>query len=440
MTPDLSLGHSPEDSPESSTESSLEHCRALDAADPLRARKAAFTLPDGVIYLDGNSLGAQPKTVPARVMHMLEKEWATDLIKSWNSADWVNLPQTVGRKIAPLIGADPASVIMTDSTSVNIFKAVAAACHLTPEHLTPEHLNLGRRKIISEPGNFPTDLYMLDGIQKFLKGDYQIVIKERDAIIDAIDEETACVLLTHVHYITSSMWDMHALTKAAHSKGAKIVWDLSHSVGAVPLDLSGAAVDFAVGCGYKYLNGGPGAPAFIYVAPKHIEAIEQPLSGWFAHRRPFDFVDSFESAPDIRAMQVGTPVVSAAIILDEALKVWDGVDMQAVRTKSLALTDMFAALMQDHLSGYGFTPVTPQDHQARGSHISFRHPDGYAIMQALIDHGVIGDFRAPEFLRFGITPLYIGFEDVYRAVMTLRDIMTKGLYTQKRYQARNAVT
>lgn len=411
-------------------DTSLEACNARDLSDPLRGKRDAFNLPEGVIYLDGNSLGAQPKAVPARVARMLEQEWATDLIKSWNTAGWVNLPLTVGNKIAPIIGAKPNTVIMADSTSINIFKCVAAACALNP----------GRKKILTEPGNFPTDLYMLDGLKQFMKGDYEVVIKPRDQLLDAIDGDTACVLLTHVHYVTAQMWDMKALTRAAHDKGAMMVWDLSHSVGAVPLDLAGADADFALGCGYKYLNGGPGAPAFAYVNPRHIDHVSQPLSGWFAHKRPFDFVDEFESAGDIRAMQVGTPVVSAGVMLDEALAVWDGVDMADIRAKSLALTDLFAALMREHLSDYGFTAVTPSEASQRGSHITYAHAEGYAIMQALIDHGVIGDFRAPDYLRFGITPLYVGYTDIFTAVMALRDIMQNKIYQQDQYKVRQAVT
>ncbi|WND03443.1 kynureninase [Temperatibacter marinus] len=408
----------------------LEECRKCDQSDSLASKKALFNLPEGVIYLDGNSLGAQPKSVVPRMQTVLSQEWATGLVKSWNDANWVTLPLTVGQKIAPLIGAVPESVIATDSTSLNVFKCVAAACAL----------NKGRRKILSEPGNFPTDLYMLDGLEAFMQGDLEVVIKPREELLDAIDEETACVLLTHVHYISAEMWDMKAMTAAAHEKGALMVWDLSHSTGAVPLSLDDCEVDFALGCGYKYLNGGPGAPAFAYINKRHLGSVKQPLSGWFSHKRPFDFVDDFEGAPDIRVMQVGTPVVSAMALLDEALSLWEDVDLKTLREKSLDLTDLFSRLMDDQLTGYGFTAVTPRNRSTRGSHITYRHPDGYAIIQALIDRGVIGDFRAPDHLRFGVTPLYVGYEDIYQAVMILKDIMSTQSYKQDKYTVKNAVT
>lgn len=416
------------------TSYTLDDCHALDAQDPLAPMRDHFNLPDGMIYLDGNSLGAQPKSAVSRMEKLLTTEWGQDLIKSWNTAGWVTLPQTIGRKIAPLIGAGPDNVVTADSTSINIFKCVAAACAKI-QTKDPK-----RRKILSEPGNFPTDLYMLEGLTGFMKGEFELVTKPRDQLVDAIDHETACVLLTHVHYVTAEMWDMKKVTEAAHAKGAMMVWDLSHSVGAVPVDLDGANADFALGCGYKYLNGGPGAPAFVYVNSRHLQDLNQPLSGWFAHKRPFDFTDHFESAGDIRMMQVGTPVVSAASLLDEALNLWQDMDMAEIRKKSLALTDLFRNLMEDHLANYGFTCVTPENQSVRGSHITYKHKEGYAIMQALIDHQVVGDFRAPDHLRFGVTPLYVGYADIFHAVMTLKDIMEQETYKKSCYQTRHAVT
>ena len=306
----------------------------------------------------------------------------------------------------------------------------AAACKMRP----------GRRKILSEPGNFPTDLYMLQGLAEFLGGDYVLETVERDEIMGAIDEDTACVLLTHVHYVSADMFDMAAMTKAAQDKGALMIWDLSHSAGAVPVDLNGSNADFAVGCGYKYLNGGPGAPAFLYVAERHLEHVKQPLTGWFGHAKPFDFVDDFTPAADIKRMLVGTTGVLGATALLEAVRVFEDVDMTVVRQKSQALTDLFIALVRETLGDHGFGLATSENPRRRGSHVSITHPEGYAIMQALIERGVIGDFRAPDFMRFGFTPLYLGFEDVYRAVEILKDIMDSDFWREPRFSEKGAVT
>ena len=408
----------------------LEQCREQDAGDPLRDLRHRFDLPEDLIYMDGNSLGPLPKGVADRVARTINHEWRTDLIKSWNTANWINLPSTIGAKIAPLIGASAHEVIVTDSTSVNLFKVAAAACKMNPE----------RFEILSEPGNFPSDLYMMQGLTKFLGGDYTLRTADRIGIIDAITEKTAVVVLTQVHYVTADMLDMAAITKAAHDKGALIVWDLCHSVGAVPLDLNGANADFAVGCSYKYLNGGPGAPAFLYVADRHLDAIEQPLTGWLSHKAPFDFVDDYTPNDSIKRMLVGTPGVLAASAFDTALDAFSGVSMADIRHKSLALTNLFIDLVKQALSDYDFESATPADDSRRGSHVSLRHKDGYAIMQALIDHKVIGDFRAPNYMRFGFTPLYLGYEDVYRAVETLAKIMATGIWREPRYSERGSVT
>lgn len=409
---------------------SLDWCQQQDANDPLAPMKDRFDLPDGVIYMDGNSLGVLPHGVKERIAGVITKEWGTDLIKSWNTADWINLPTRVGAKVAKLVGAKAQEVVMADSTSINIFKVAAAACRMNP----------GRTKVISEPGNFPTDLYMLQGLTEFLGPEYKLEIVERDKIVDAIDDTTAVVLLTHVHYVTADMFDMPGITKAAHDHGALMVWDLSHSTGAVPVDLNGAKADFAVGCGYKYLNGGPGAPAFLYVADRHLDTVKQPLTGWFGHSNPFDFVDEYRPASDIRRMLVGTTSVMAASAFDSALDAFEGVDMALLRQKSQALTDLFIALCREKLKPFGVGLVTSENPAKRGSHVSLSCENGYAVMQALIERGVIGDFRAPNFMRFGFTPLYLGFEDTYRAVEIMAEIFETGFWKEPRFAEKGAVT
>lgn len=412
------------------SDTSLNWCKEQDSADPLKNHKERFDIPKGVIYMDGNSLGPMPAGVKERLASVVEREWRTDLIKSWNDADWINLPTRVGAKIAPLIGAKPHEVVMADSTSINLFKVAAAACKM----------NTGRSQILSEPGNFPTDLYMMQGLTDFLGGEYKLDTIKREDIAEAITEETAVVLLTQVHYVSADMLDMAAITKAAHDKGALIIWDLSHSAGAVPVELNNTGADFAVGCGYKYLNGGPGAPAFLYVAERHLKTVKQPLSGWFGHKAPFDFVDEFTPANNIKRMLVGTTSVLAASALDSALDAFDGIDMAEVREKSIALTDLFIRLAEERLTDYGISLATTKDHSKRGSHVSLTHENGYAVMQALIEQSVIGDFRAPNFLRFGFTPLYLGYEDIYRAAMTMEDILKSEIWRAPRFSEKGAVT
>jgi kynureninase len=412
------------------SETSKSWCESQDTADPLAAYRTRFDIPEGIIYLDGNSLGVLPDGVADRLAHVVTDEWRTGLVKSWNDAGWVDLPLTVGAKIAALIGAGPNDVVMTDSTSINLFKTAAAACKLNP----------GRLEILSEPGNFPTDLYMMQGLTKFLGDDYTLTTAPRDAIKGAITNKTAVLVLTHVHYVSADMYDMKAITKAAHDKGALVVWDLSHSAGAVPVDLTASDADFAVGCGYKYLNGGPGAPGFLYVAPRHQKTALQPLSGWFGHQVPFDFVDDYQPAKGIKRMQTGTPCILGASALDSALEAFSGVDMRTVRTKSTALSELFIRLVDTRLKGFGVTLASPRDSSARGSHVSLRHENSYAVMQALIEHGVIGDFRAPDHMRFGFTPLYIGYTDIYRAVEILENILATEIWREPRFGEKNAVT
>jgi len=401
-----------------------------DAADPLASRRDGFHLPGGVIYLDGNSLGALPKRTAARVGAMIEHEWGEGLVRSWNTHDWIGAPARLGAKIAPLIGAAPDEVIVADSTSVNLFKLVCGALGLRPD----------RRVILSEPGNFPTDLYVLQGVGALLGGRVELRLRSRDELADAIDEQTAAVVLTHVHYKTAERWPMAEITARAHQRGALAVWDLSHTAGALALDLHAVGADLALGCGYKYLNGGPGAPSFVYVAKRWQEALVSPLSGWMGHAAPFDFVDDFEPTASIRRQLCGTPGMLGLAALEAGIDTFAGVDMVALEAKGMALGDAFIALVEARCGFSELMLASPRDAARRGSHVSFRHPDGYAIMQALIARGVIGDFRAPDTLRFGLTPLYLRFTDVWDAVETLRDVLASGEYRDPRFARRAAVT
>jgi len=404
-------------------------CEALDREDPLASRRALFDLPDGVIYLDGNSLGVLPRNVPARLERAVREEWGRDLIRSWNSAGWIDLPTRVGARIAPLIGAGADEVICADSTSVNIFKLAAGALAMRPR----------RKVILSEPGNFPTDLYVLEGLAG-LAGDVELRLATPDELPSALTDDVAVMLLTHVHYKSGRLHDMAALTAKAHEAGALALWDLSHSAGALPVDLNGAGADLAVGCGYKYLNGGPGAPAFAYVARRHQAAFRSPLSGWMGHARPFDFIDAYEPGQGMARALCGTPSVLGMTALEAALEAFEGVDMGQVRAKSMALGDLFLQLVDQRCAGHGFTVAYPREATLRGSQVGLAHPDGYAIMQALIARGVIGDFRAPDILRFGFTPLYVGFADVWDAVEHLAQVMASGQWREPRFQEKAAVT
>jgi len=410
---------------------SRDEAQARDAVDPLAPMRGRFALPDGVIYLDGNSLGALPHAVRDRVARTLDAEWGSGLIRSWNDAGWVDLPERVGARIARLIGAPAQTVLAADSTSVNLFKLLSAALALRPD----------RRVIVSERGNFPTDLYMAQGLIAQLDRGHRLVLVDDAAEIPAaLSDDTAVLMLTHVDYRSGAMHDMAALTRLAHEAGALTLWDLAHSAGAVPLDLAGANVDFAVGCGYKYLNGGPGAPAFFHVAARHADDFVQPLAGWFGHEAPFAFEPHYRPAPGAARYLCGTPPVLAMAALDAALELWDDVDMTALRAKSLALTDAFIATVEAMCPDMGLELVTPRDPARRGSQVSFSHPQGHAVMQALIARGVIGDFRAPDILRFGFTPLYTRFTDVFDAAAILREVLTSRDYTRPQFQIRARVT
>lgn len=406
----------------------LDEARALDAADPLRDRRADFTLPDGLIYLDGNSLGALPRRTAGAVADLVTRQWGEHLIASWNTHGWIDAPARLGTRIAPLVGAAPHEVIVADSTSSNIFKLAVAACRARP----------GRRTILSEPGNFPTDLYVASGVAATLGVQLRTVPAE--ALVNAIDDDTAVVLLTHVHYKSGHRHDMAAITAAAQARGALTLWDLSHSAGAVAVDLNGSNADLAVGCGYKYLNGGPGAPAFLFVAERHQALLQSPLSGWMGHAAPFAFDDAYAPAPDIRRFLCGTPPIVAMAALECGIASFDGVTMAQLEAKSAALCDMFIVGVETRCAGHGFALITPREACRRGSHVSFAHDDAFAICQALIARGVVGDFRAPEVLRMGFTPLYTRFEDVWRAVEILGDVMDSRTWDDSRFRVRGAVT
>jgi kynureninase len=408
-----------------------EHALELDRNDPLAACRARFTLNDGEIYLDGNSLGPLPKSVPARMQRAIEQEWGRGQIRSWNDAGWYPAPLRAGARIAALIGARPGEVVVCDSTSVNLYKALVAAMRLRP----------GRRVIVGELGNFPTDMYIAQSVADLLGGELRCVEPgDVEAAIAAAGSDFAVVTLTHVNYRSGRVYDMAGITAAAHAAGGLAVWDLAHSAGTLPVQLDACAADLAVGCGYKYLNGGPGAPAFVYVAERHQAQIEQPLTGWHGHARPFGFEHGYQPQAGIDRMLCGTAPQLALIALEEALGAFDGVDLQALRRKGSALGDLFIALVEQRLGGHGFGLASPRDAAQRGSQVSLTHPQGYAIVQALIARGVIGDFRAPDILRFGFAGLYVRYGDVWDAVEALVQVMTSGEWHKPEFMARKAVT
>ena len=435
----------------------LDHCRALDAQDPLREMRHQFSLPDKVIYLDGNSLGVLPKTTAARVAQAVTEEWGQGLIRSWNSAGWVDLPQRLGDKIAQLIGAAPGEVVATDSTSINLYKVLSAALHVAAVDVP------GRKVILSERSNFPTDLYIAEALCK--ERGLQLMLVEAEEISAALTAEVAVLMLTHVNYRTGAMHDMTSVTAAAHNAGILTVWDLAHSAGAVPVDLNGAQADFAVGCCYKYLNGGPGAPAFVWVNARHADRFWQPLAGWWGHAAPFAFTPDYRPAAGVTRYLCGTqPILSMVALecgLDTVLSAQPLGGIAALRQKSLALTDMFIDLVETRCTGHGLGLATPREHTRRGSQVCLTRAEGaHAIVQALIARGVIGDFRAgdtstfrlaqdrpssgqtgmPDILRFGFTPLYIGFEDVCNAVEHLRQVLDTAEWQKPEFNQKNAVT
>ena len=402
---------------------------ALDAADPLAPFRERFQLREGLIYLDGNSLGALPKATGDRLAEVVGSEWGEGLITSWLGAEWSTAPRRIGDKIGRLIGANAGEIVATDSTSVNIFKALTTALSLRRE----------RSVILSEATNFPTDVYMMQGIEAFSGGRVKAVTVAPDDVVDTLNEEIAVLLLTQVHYKSGRVRDMAAITKRAHEVGALVVWDLSHSAGAIPVDLNGANADFAIGCGYKFLNGGPGAPAYLFAAARH-HAATPVLSGWFGHARPFAFEEDYDPAAGIERFQCGTPPVLGLSALEVGVDLMLEADMAEIRRKSLALGDLFIEQMQPLCEAYGFELVSTQDHATRGSQIAYAHPQGYQIVQALKEFDVIADFRAPDILRFGLTPLYLRYRDIVETARRLEKVCATRAWDKPQYHQRAAVT
>ncbi|MEO0937154.1 MAG: kynureninase [Pseudomonadota bacterium] len=390
-------------------------------------RKELFDLPDGVIYLDGNSLGPLPKSACARVAEMMQAEWGQMLIRGWNAAGWMAQPSRVGDRVGALIGAPEGSVVMGDTLSIKVYQAVAAALQMRSD----------RKVILSDSGNFPTDLYMAQGLVDALDQGHALRVVDPEEVMAHIGEDIAAVMLTHVDYRTGRMHDMAAITRAAHAAGAVMIWDLAHSAGALPVDMQGVAAEFAVGCTYKYLNGGPGAPAFIYVRPDLADQVEPALAGWLGHAAPFDFDPTYRPARGVERMRVGTPPVIQLSALEAALEAWEGVDMSELRSNSIALQELF---IRDVEARTDLALASPRDPAHRGSQVSFRFDEGYAAMQALIARGVIGDFRAPDIMRFGFTPLYLDENDVRAAAEHLAVVINENLWDDPAFKARNAVT
>jgi kynureninase len=404
-----------------------DEARELDAADPLAFARERFRLPEGIIYLDGNSLGALPAAAPAALAETAERQWGEDLIASWNKHEWIDWPTRIAARLAPIVGAKPSELLIADSTSVCLFKLLAAAARARP----------GRKTILTQKANFPTDLYGAQGLADMLG--LRVKAVDPDRVAGAIDEDTAVVTLTHVDYRSAAFYDMRALNDAARAAGALVVWDLSHSAGAVELDLNGAGCELAIGCGYKYLNGGPGASAFLYVAQHLQDELANPLQGWMGHAEPFAFVDDYRPASGILKFLTGTPSILALAALDAGLATFDGVSMADAAAKSRALSQLFVDEVEARC-GNEVRLASPRDPAARGSHVVFAHPEGYAVMQALIARGVIGDFRAPDLMRFGVAPLYNSFADMVRAAEILADILSSGEWDQPRYKQRAKVT
>jgi kynureninase len=405
-------------------------CEALDRADPLATWRGRFALSEGVVYLDGNSLGPLPSATAAILQDVVRRQWGEDLITSWNRHGWIELPERIGAKIARLIGAAPDEVLVADSTSVNLFKLIAAALDLRP----------GRAVVVSERGNFPTDLYVTQGLAAWLGDRVELRLVATAELETALDEHTALLLLTHVDYRSGRLHDMARLTQAAHAAGALALWDLAHSAGAVPVDLNAACADLAVGCGYKYLNGGPGAPAFLFVAQRWQERARSPITGWLGHAEPFAFRSDYQAAAGIRKFLAGTPPILSLKALEAGVDLLLEVDPEALRAKSMALTELFIELVEARCAGFGFELASPRAAAERGAQVALRHPHGYAIIQALIARGVIGDFRAPDLLRFGLAPLFVRFVDVFDAVDALAGVMAERAWELPEYQQRAAVT
>ena len=403
-------------------------CKALDRDDPLRGCRDRFLLPDGVLYLDGNSLGALPQGVAARVGATVTEEWGRGLIRSWNTAGWYASPQRAGAKTARLIGAGAHEVTVTDAISINLFKLLVAACRMRPD----------RKVIVAEAGNFPSDLYVVDSVARMMGCSVRRVPAAEVAA--AIGDDTAVATLSEINFKSAERQDMAAVTAAAHAKGALILWDLAHSSGAVDVQLNRARADFAIGCGYKFLNGGPGAPGHLFVAERHLAVVDQPLTGWFGHAEPFAFTEEFARADGIRSLLCSTPPMLSMAAYETALEAYDGIAMADVEAKARALGDLLIRLFDERLAPLGCRLESPRDGARRGSHVSIGHDQGYAVMQALIARGVIGDFRAPDVMRFGLTPLYLGYADVFDAVAAVEAVIAGRVFAAPEFQQRHAVT
>ncbi|WP_219269011.1 kynureninase [Pseudomonas sp. Xaverov 259] len=414
---------------------SRSHCQALDAQDPLAPLRQQFALPASVIYLDGNSLGARPVAALERAQQVIAEEWGNGLIRSWNSAGWADLSQRLGNRLAPLIGARDGEVVITDTTSINLFKVLSAALSVQRQR------EPARKVIVSEASNFPTDLYIAEGLTELLQQGYSLrLVNSPDELPQAIDPDVAVVMLTHVNYKTGYMYDMQALTALSHECGALSIWDLAHSAGAVPIDLHQASADYAIGCTYKYLNGGPGSQAFVWVNPALVDVVRQPLSGWFGHTRQFAMEAQYAPSAGIARYLCGTQPITSLAMVECGLEIFAQTDMASLRSKSLALTDLFIALVEARCAAHGLVLITPREHAKRGSHVSFEHPEGYAVIQALIARGVIGDYREPRIMRFGFTPLYTSFTEVFDAVEILGEILDNSTWDQPQFKVRNSVT
>jgi len=404
-------------------------CRARDATDELRELRAEFILDDDVLYLDGNSLGPASNAVRARVLEAIDREWAEGLVRSWNDAGWMAAPTRLGDRLAPLIGAQPGEVVFGDTLTFMLAKLIGGALDQRPQ----------RHVVLADVANFRSDIYIVEAMAARSGRPITVKAIDRAALGDELNDDVALVMLTHVDYRTGEMLDMKGITTDVHAVGALMLWDFAHSAGAVPLDVTDANVDFAAGCGYKYLNGGPGSPAFMYVRSSWQGILENPLPGWLGHARPFDFELAYEPAKGMQAFVTSSPSIIALAAMEGALGVWDRASMEQVRAKSLAMTDLFIALIEERLPGV-FEVVTPREHAKRGSQVALRHDHGYAVIQALIERGVIGDFRAPDVCRFGFTPLYLRYVDVYDAVEHIVQVMTNETFLDSRFAVRNAVT
>ena len=409
----------------------FQDVQELDRNDPLADKRLEFALPDNIIYLDGNSLGALPLAAQKRSQQVMEQQWGRDLVTSWNTHHWIDLPTQVGEKIATLLGAARGQVICCDSTSVNLFKLLCAALEMQQN----------RRVVVSQEDNFPADLYMAQGLSQISQGNYcELKLTEDTDLETLLDDTVAVLMLTHVNFRTGKLHDMRKLTELAHEKGILVIWDLAHSTGALPLALDEWGVDFAVGCGYKYLNGGPGAPAFIYAAKRHHPSIRQPLSGWMGHAAPFSFAQNYQAAPGVQQFLCGTPPILSMSVMDAALSVFEDVDMRVLRSKSIGLSELFLQLVESSEATHELKLISPRESSERGSQLAFAHPQAFSICQVLIERGVIADFRAPDVLRFGFAPMYLSYQDIWKAVYILAEIMANKTYLGDKYSQVQKVT